>query len=369
MSRARSLPISLAALAMLPASLSACSEYEYIKKEGNDVYYQEPAGEVDILLVVDNSCSMDPYQTKVADNFDSFLTYLEEAQVEYHIGVVTTTVEVPEPQPEYNCPASVVNQIPEGGHLVGGGWITNDTSDKEDLFNTMVEVGVCGNGAEMGLESALLALSPPISVEENLGFLRDDAYLSMIFVSDEEDGSPLPVNDYINKYREVKGQRDRDVFNASALVVLDEQECAAEVATGSSLGSRYVDVAEQNDGVQASICADDFAGILTEISLRSSRLLDTFTLTMLPAVNTLEVYVQPEGSTEEDTADIEPIPCDSGQWSYTTTGEGDDLKGVIVFEREFMPAAQSKIVVRYDYGDGDPAGWCSDAAADTAGGR
>jgi hypothetical protein len=355
------------ALALAVAALPACSEYEYYKKEGNDVFYQEPAGEVDILLVVDNSCSMDPYQAKVSENFDSFLSYLEEAQVEYHIGVVTTTVEVPEPYPEYGCPASEVNQIPDGGSLVGGAWITNDTQNKETLFDTMVSVGVCGNGAEMGLESAYRALTPPISIEENLGFLRDDAYLSMIFVSDEEDASPLPVNDYINAYRDVKGQRERDVFNASALVVLDEQECAAEVASGSSLGSRYVDVAEQNDGVMASICADDFADILTEISLRSSRLLDSFTLTKLPAVNTLEVYVLPEGSTEEEADANEAIPCDAGVWSYTTTGEGDELKGVIVFDRAQMPAAQSKIIVRYDYGDGDPAGFCTDGSgADTA---
>ena len=39
----------------------SCSDYDLIKRDVGDVFYQLEAGEVDILLVVDNSCSMEPY--------------------------------------------------------------------------------------------------------------------------------------------------------------------------------------------------------------------------------------------------------------------------------------------------------------------
>ena len=44
--------IQLAPLGLL---LGSCSDYEIIKRDVGDVFYQLEAGKVDILLVVDNS--------------------------------------------------------------------------------------------------------------------------------------------------------------------------------------------------------------------------------------------------------------------------------------------------------------------------
>ena len=41
------------------------------------MFYQVEAGEVDVLLVVDNS-TMAPYQDKLSPNFETFLTYFIE---------------------------------------------------------------------------------------------------------------------------------------------------------------------------------------------------------------------------------------------------------------------------------------------------
>ncbi len=353
----------LASLAMLAAVAPACSDYELVRKEANDVFYQEPAGEADILIVMDNSCSMQPYQARLADNFNPFLSYLEEAQVEYQIGVVTTTIEVPT-EPYGACTGADYSAIPEGGHLVDSTWIDNDTVDAETVFGDLVQGGVCGNGYEMGLESAYRAMTPPISIEENLGFLRDSAVLSMIFVSDEEDASPLGVNRYLNEFRSVKGFDERDAYNASALAVLDEQDCAEQVRQGSTEGSRYVDIAEQTDGITASICQEDFESILTDISLRASRLVDEFYLTVLPNPGSLEVYILEDGDyvtedEEGDDAEAEPIPCDDGVWTYELEDPDTDPRAVIIFDLASLPPPKSKIVVRYDYGDGDPELFCT----------
>ena len=46
---------------------------------------------------------------------------------------------------------------------------------------------------------------PPIIDMQNAGFLRDDARLAVIVVSDEEDSSDGPVSLYIDFFRNIKG--------------------------------------------------------------------------------------------------------------------------------------------------------------------
>jgi len=322
-----------------------CTENSLYKLEGDDVFYQNPAGEVDVLLVVDNSCSMQPYQNKLATNFNEFLTYFVEGDVDYHIGVVTTSVIEPYPNGTA-CSASKIEDIPPGGELNGGTYITPETDGGEELFSDLVKVGVCGNYYEMGLESAYLAVTEPIVNDANAGFLREDAYLSMIFVSDEQDASPMDVSAYLNAFREVKGQRNRDIFNASSLVVTDAEACNATNFAGQE-GTRYVDLATQANGVVADICADDFGDIVTELSLATSRLTDTFYLSNLPDPETLVVAVEGED-----------IACDAGVWSYQTEEVDGELRGKIVFERASMPLPQSTVAVQYKYGNGDPTAFC-----------
>lgn len=331
---------------------TGCNDYDIYKLESQDIFYQLEASEVDVLLVIDNSCSMEPYQSKLSQNFDSFLTYFLEGNVDYQVGVVTTTIG--EVEPRGSCTTADVDRIPEGGFLIDGAIITPDTPDADALFKEIVSVGVCGSGYEMGLESAHRAVTPPISTDYNFGFLRDEAYLSIIFVSDEQDASPLPVNDYINDFIAVKADRLEDGINASSLVVTDYDACNQQQQnSGAVEGSRYVDVARQTNGVIGNICADDFESVVTELSLASSRLTDTFYLTDLPVPESLVVGV-----------DREEVPCDSGDWRYELIEEGDNVRGAIVFDRSSMPPPQSEITVQYDRGDGDPENFCPEAESD-----
>lgn len=326
--------------------LAGCIEQSFVVRDGDDTFYQLEAGKVDVLLAVDNSCSMAPYQEELASNFDEFLTFFIEGNVEYQIGVVTTSVAEPEPVAQNGCTQADVNAIPSAGELVGGTWITPETPNAADAFGQAVRVGICGSGYEMGIESAYRAVTEPLASQVNAGFIRDDAYLSIIFVSDEQDASPLPVNQYINAFEQVKGQRNRDIFNASALVVADPADCGAN--SGSSAGTRYLDVAAQTGGVIGDICADDFASIVTELSLASSRLEDTFYLEETPDASTLIVGVNSE-----------EVPCDSGRYTYELVEVDGEPRGAIVFDRAQMPPPQSKITAVYDFGDGDPADWCT----------
>lgn len=331
--------------------LAGCSDYEIYKQESADIFYQLDASEVDILLVVDNSCSMEPYQQELAENFDNFLTYFIEGNVDYQIGVVTTSI-----RDEFyignGCESEVAAMEP-GGHLVDGQIITPETADADSIFNEIVNVGTCGDGSEMGLEAARMALEYAQDGTANSGFLRDEAFLSVIFVSDEQDVSPDPVNDYINDLRAAKADgSQRADMNASALVVSDINECSQnQINYGAAEGSRYVDVAEQSDGLIGNICGDDFESIVTELSLASSRLTDTFYLSNLPDPTTIVVGLAIPG---EEAVEVD---CTEG-WTYTLLEEDGEEKPAIVFERSEMPPPQTKVTVKYDYGLGDPTGFC-----------
>ena len=84
--------------------LTSCSDYGYTQPTQEDVFIQNRLNTVDLLLVVDNSCSMIEEQEKLATNFESFIQYFSDAQVDWQLGVVTTDVE----QEQFS------------GHLIGG---------------------------------------------------------------------------------------------------------------------------------------------------------------------------------------------------------------------------------------------------------
>lgn len=336
-------PHGLAAVACMGLSaLVGCkSDNSLAKLDADDAFFQVEAGEVDVLLVVDNSGSMQPYQELLSTNFEDFLAYFT-GFVDYRIGVVTSTLENPEPFGD--CTSDRIEAVPDGGALVGGRWISAEDADGEEAFSELVQVGTCGGGYEMGLETALRALTPPLSEDANEGFLRDDAYLSIIFVSDEEDASPLTTNEYINAFRDIKGAEKRDVFNASALVVTNEDDCTeAQLNAGASLNKRFVDVADQTSGVVGSICSGDFSTIVTELSLASSRLTDTFYLSETPDPTSLVVGV-----------DEEEVPCEDGRWTYQKV----DGRPALVFERDQLPPPGARVTASYDYGDGDDTDFC-----------
>jgi len=316
--------------------LVGCLEYDLTEWDQVDVFHQEPPEAVDILMVVDNSCSMEPYQSKLGLHFDQFVQSFIGANVDYQIGVVTTDV---------NSPS-------QSGRIQGQ-VITTATTNPAQAFNTIVNVGVYGSASEFGLEAAYLALTPPLLDNQNAGFLREEASLSIIFVSDEQDGSPRKVNDYINDYLDIKGARNRNIFNASALTVTDLGVCDPTLAAQSTAGTRYVDVASQTGGIIGNLCAEDFSSIVTELSLNSSRLSNTYYLNTLPDPTSLEVRVSESGGSQADA-----IPCDSGVWTYQLVV--DEITGkerpAVIFEE--IPAVGSKIAVKYFKGGGNPIDFC-----------
>ena len=177
------------------------------------------ATEVDILFVMDNSRSMVGEQRAIAQSFSSFVGVLDEkfGEGKYRIAVITTGMEsdpgclpCPVDQPNvYSC----TNETGENGRFqdrLGKNNSIDDTApdyvfeadescrvmDSTNVnrcfYNVAEEkgvilVGVNGCGYEKGLAPMKAALSDSLLDNWNKDFLRPNATLAVVVISDEED--------------------------------------------------------------------------------------------------------------------------------------------------------------------------------------
>ncbi len=319
-------PQALIALALL-GGMTGCSDYSYYEFEYVDVFRQTAAEQNDILMVIDNSASMGPYQEQLGQHFNDFLSWFITADVNYRLGVITT------------------DAVSEGAGLIRGEVLTPETQAAGQVFADIVAVGTEGNGTEMGFEAMRMAIVDPDGVAANGEFLREEAYLSVVAVTDEFDSSPDSIPEYIAELQAMKGYT-RDKVRIGALVALDVANCAGNQ---SRVGAEYVAATELTGGVAYDICDAEYGASLEVMSQNMSRLFDVFYLAEVPDTSSLEVIVNDE-----------VVPCSSGAWTYETRTRDGDATGAIVFASDSLPELGSKMTVRYNAGSGDLAPFCQE---------
>ncbi len=309
--------------------------------EQTDEYVQTSGQEVDVLFVVDNSGSMDDEQANLADNMNRFTAAADLWDNDYQLGVVTTEI-------GGDAIFGGGNADPDRGNLVGDPRIVTPEIDR-GRFDANVRVGSDGAGAqESGLEAARLALSPERLHEEgrgacdqcvdgeecvggecvgyNRGFLRDDAALELVFLSDEEDQSPARVSFYIDFLKSIKGFRNEGLLHASAIVGPRGRACESNFGSAAS-GERYIDVVDATGGTFHSICIQDYGPALDAIGNRAFGLRVQFFLSRVPDPDTLVVSV-------------EGAPRDAG-WNY------DEDSNSVIFDEQSVPQPGQHIEIQY----------------------
>lgn len=224
--------------------------------------------------------------------------------------------------------------------------LTSDTEGAGEIFSEMVAVGITGSGIEMGLDAARLALSEPLLRGHNAGLIREDANLSLIFVSDENDYSRDPVNDYYRHFAELKGAeayRDHGVLNFSAVVGMDvpayDGQPSCESTNGvAAYGLRYLDLATRTEGALESICDEDFAPIAAELGLTVSGLELEFPLSEACNEQTLVVTLYADQTDESLIGEL----VRGEDYSFVPA------RNAIRFEPSQVPPSEAYIVAEYD---------------------
>ncbi len=477
--------------------LAGCTENTFTQLTKIDVFQQNRKNTVDVLLVVDNSCSMVEEQGKLATNFESFIQYFDTADVDWQIGVITTDMEQEQfqghliggddeivlvdetgtevervnydhdwavspgvayaldpswfnavsndaashwctagtgspgaanaacgidegdgPTDRYGAvivtefmadPDSVADDlgewfelsnvsaadvdltgwtvidngrnafsIPEGTIIAAGGTLvlgrsadsaanggvtvdvavgadftlnndvlllSDETESPAEMFSEMVAQGTSGSGLEMGLESAYQALYGEHVTDHNAGLVREEANLSILVVSDEEDSSPEPVDWYLRAFAEKKGEaayRDHTLMNVSAVVgdtppPFDGEPSCSSDSGNAAYGHRYVDAVTKTEGLVDSICDEDFSPLVSQLGLTLSGLQAEFTLSAYPDLDSMKVGLY---ATADEESKIRDLTLDV---DYTYVEE----RNAIHFEYEQLPESEQYLLVEY----------------------
>ncbi len=275
-----------------------------------DTYTQDLQPKADILLVVDDSCSMGDKQAALAANFNSFIQYAVAANVDYQIGVTTTTEALTECVPNpFGGPPSCFSNMSKGwgGKLVqdtttGLKFVKPTTPAVSQVFSRLVNVGTNGAGGEMPLSTAVMALTPPVISNENAGFVRTDANLAVVVISDASDQSTQPVSYYQNLLVNVKGFQRLSYFTFSTIsprasVVPAgcsyDSNAAGEPATDNS--QRYTPIVQYTSGISDEICNTNWAATLQNLGRTAFGYRTQFYLNNAPDQGTAPVTVRVDG--------------------------------------------------------------------------
>ena len=303
--------------------------------------WDQSTPKVDMLIVIDNSGSMKEEQQALAQSLDRLWNRIERANADYHIAVTTTGMH-PFTSGLNHCPGGA-----EGGEAGRFFPVNNErprlltpqTPNVRDVLFANTNVGIC-NYDERFLDPVLAALSDPLISstkapgtpwpnDGNAGFLRDDARLALLAVSDADDANdiinPPPVSEYVRRLVQVK-RGALDLISFAGIVPLTHCEPQAE-----GIGTRYIELAKELNGHLEDICDLRNFGAMLESSLGGLLMpLSSFPLSARPR-DPQAIAVTVDGASVTN-------------WTY------DPAANRIVFPASAVPPPGSHITARYEPG-------------------
>lgn len=240
-----------------------------VASEITDRFAPTPRHKVDILLLIDDAPSMQEVQEGLHANMANLAELLVAMALDAHVGVITPTA----------LEGGRLRALPSGARFVR----TLDPGAAEAL-RRLADVGTAGTGERLGLWAIKEALTAH-ATGDNAGFLRPDAVLSVLVVSDAEDLSPGSLDGYLDALRAIKGFEQRYRFVFSAVGTAGPLRCSGPGGDAQS-ALRYDALADATGGVRARICDADWSRRLEEPPpMRESR----FLLSAAPVPESLEV--------------------------------------------------------------------------------
>ncbi len=279
---------------------------ENIHQVDTSLQIQRPI--VDILWVVDNSCSMADEQNSLTGNFPAFADFFVGSGLDYHIGVTSTDI-------DGNYNGSKGKLVTSSGYK----YIDPYTVDPVGVFTSMATLGISGSGSEKGIGATYMVLETHRDTI-NAGFYRDEAALHTIVISDEPDYTPASLitqDEFINWYDDLK----------------DEQGKTFSSIVDKSDGGDYLTVTRAIGGIERDITSEDWPLMLEQLGLQAAGLRTEYFLTQLPIVDTIEVAV--------DDVSGAHLVFQTTDWTYSTT------RNSITF-LTYIPESLSTVIVEYD---------------------
>lgn len=251
---------------------------------------------VDLIFYVDQSGSMDDDQANLADNFSAFISQLATYTNDWQIIVAND---------DDGCNNS--------------GILTPSTPNYQTQFTRAVSQGG-GTWTEAGLTVTSNAVENTDGGECNSGFMRPEALLHVILVSDEPEQSRQSWDHYVDLMYAKKG--DPSLVKLSA-VAGDYPGGCNSAGNSAAPGTGYYEAVNYTGGEFLSICSDWSASV--EALADASIAMSSFTLTHSAVESSIVVTVN--GSSV-------------GGWHYDATSNA------VIFDTN-PPAEGDHVVIDY----------------------
>lgn len=219
---------------------------------------------IDILVIIDNSYSMEEEQLNLSDKLTSLLADLNE--VDWQINVITTD--------------NVCKRIPELPLLP-------DTPGMTALFQKAVRAGIDGSGYEEGLGNTIDHVNKRCTSDE--AWLRDGTDLAILIVSDEDEDESSSYFEQAEKFEtDLAGYGYRVGENVKMYGIIGHPD--KPCPSVSRIGNTYAEVIKDSEGLWGSICDADYGPTLEAIS-RDIRLnlKNDFPLRFAPVISTIRI--------------------------------------------------------------------------------
>jgi len=228
---------------------------------------------VDVLWVVDNSSdTMRQHQDRIAANMSNFQEGLVNSGTDYRVAATTMDI----------------SSTGENGDLIGQNLVvSSETTNAVSKLQSLIQQGGQGSSFEFGFVAMQRALEKAPS-----SFLREDALLVIVFITDDVDVSSGPVSDYVGFLNQLKGENTDEkqnwIANFIGVTELGDPRCNT-FGMYSGVGHRYMEMAEGSGGVVDTICYTEFTSYMNQITERLQSVLNEFILEDRPLVSTISV--------------------------------------------------------------------------------
>ena len=231
---------------------------------------------MDIVFVIDNSPSMTEEQNNLAANLPRFVKIIDDYKtkmgdpLDYRLAVTST-----DDRADKGTFAVGPGPLAPAGCVAGPArpWLQRTDSNVAGFFSCRAELGTRGSGTERPLECGLLSVTERIRDNTNVSstsrFLRDDALLAMVLITDEDEGSAgdtgslaRPMAEYPAAFDKLKGGRAR----WATAVIAGPSDCSSPGFGTAAEAKRlkgFITAVGKN-GAFASICTGDLTDGLTK---------------------------------------------------------------------------------------------------------
>lgn len=263
---------------------------------------------VDILMIIDNSGSMQAEQANMAARFNNFLDKIKS--LDWQIGIISTDMT------DLNGTSPLKGgRLAELKTLPGQFILTSSMlqSTAQSVFGQTVQMGSNGSGNELGFKAAIKAIdrafeSGAINAPHTALF-RADSALAIVVVSDAYDNSGTRPEDVSAKVSQRWSGNKPFVFHS--IVVPESQYTDPAASTPNPAdpcknyresvkfdGREYHRLSTMTGGVKGTVCSEDFSAQLADMGRVTADLVNSVTLNCQPIdhnndgqVNALDVTV------------------------------------------------------------------------------